>query len=179
MNENLKTTLIAACVALLVVVGARLVGEHSTNPDASFTEKLGAAVGITRYPNSGVVARYFRISTTTPQVAGTDGQLTVGPLARGITQIVATTTTWDPGILSAGAATSTEVSVSSTVTGFKRGFCSLGEFSTASSSGAGAQIVTGCYYATSTAVLSLFVPASSSQAYDFGVAGLTIYQIQF
>ena len=94
-------------------------------------------------------------------------------------EIVATTTTWNPPNVPIGGATSTEVSVSSTVTGFSRGLCSIGGFTLASSSGFGQVLHTGCLYGTSTAVISLSVPASSSQAVDIGTSTVTIYQLQF
>lgn len=110
-------------------------------------------------------------STTTDNLRVATGSTVLG--------IVATTTSWNPGALSAGASTSTEVSVSSTVTGFVRGLCQIGAFTSASSGANGLQFTTGCMYGTSTAILTLSVAPSSTGVLDIGASTVTIYQVKF
>lgn len=125
MNQTLKTILISALVAVVVVVGfVLLVGKQSGETN------LGAAVGINRYPNSGVVARYFKISTATPQTAGTDGTFKVGASGTDISNYQCATATWNPGVINSTTTATTTVSLSGAVVGN----LALGTFSAVSSS---------------------------------------------
>lgn len=62
MNNLIKTVLLQAAVsavvsAIVFTVGLGLVGSQSA-------QDLGAAIGTTRFPNSGIVAQYFNASST-------------------------------------------------------------------------------------------------------------------
>lgn len=82
MNNNLKTVIVAALVASLItvgvlVIGTKLVGNQSADGQ-SLEQMLGAAVGITRFPNSGIAARCLNITTSAgTATACTDGTVTL------------------------------------------------------------------------------------------------------
>jgi len=70
MKQHLSTVLVAALVASVVsVLVGGLVGGQSAN--------LGAAIGVTRYPNSGIASRGLRVSTSTTPSTPADGALEV------------------------------------------------------------------------------------------------------
>lgn len=112
MKQNLLTALVAALVASLVATLALLlVGNQSA-------ESLGAQLGITRYPNSGIAARFLTISTTAgTATAGADGSFTVS----GVTTLNGETTlgncgtaTFNPGAIATStlaAATTTDIAL--------------------------------------------------------------------
>lgn len=67
MKNKLTIALIAVTAVVVVLVGLKLVGNQSA-------ESFGAAIGITRYPNSGIAARFLNITATAgTATAGTDG----------------------------------------------------------------------------------------------------------
>jgi hypothetical protein len=77
MKQYLFSALIAAVVAVIVLgvsVGIGLVGDQSGQ---SLIDQLGAAVGITRLPRSGFVARYLKASTAMTAPSDASGSLTV------------------------------------------------------------------------------------------------------
>lgn len=112
MNNFLKTAAIALGVSLVVVGGFFwLVGGQSVHDVAG--------AGITRYPNSGIVARYLKVSTATPQTAGTDGTFSIGGGTE-IQKYACSSVTWNPGSLTTSTitnATSVDLAVSGVVLG--------------------------------------------------------------
>ena len=81
--NNLKQILVSALVAGLVagvvsVFGVMLVGNQLAD-----SQNLGAVLGITRYPNSGLSAHYLKLTDSpATSTAGAEGSLTVGGLAQ-------------------------------------------------------------------------------------------------
>ena len=92
MKNLLFTSLAAFLGALLAVLLGGLVNSQPA-------ETLGASGGITRFPNGGVVARYFKVSTSTAQTAGTDGTLNIGGGTDIKKYLCGTNTTFNPGAL--------------------------------------------------------------------------------
>ena len=116
---NTFKAIAVAAITTIVCLGAvffvaRLVGNQSAD------NALGAVLGITRYPNSGIAARYLKVSTTAGTAsAGTDGTFSIG----GGTEIdlyKCATATWNPGSIATStlaAATSTDIALSGAVLG--------------------------------------------------------------
>ena len=120
MKHTIITAICAAFVAAVVVfTGLTLVGNQSVGETV---QQFGAALGITRYPNSGLAARYLKITTTAgTATAGTDGSFSIGGGTE-ITGYKCVTATWNPGSLASSSidgisATSTDIALTGAVAG--------------------------------------------------------------
>lgn len=111
IKQLLITAIVAAIVASLVVlIGIRLVGDQSAEFGAS---------GISRYPNSGIAAKYLKV-TATPgtATAGSDGGLTIGSGGTEMTKYLCATVSWNPpSVASSGNPLTNATSTSITLTG--------------------------------------------------------------
>lgn len=132
MNQTLKTILAVVLGIVIGSIGYALVGNNQSG-------QFGAPIGvssITRYPNSGLAARFMYIGTTMPTTAQTDGSLISTGAATlsgtntlsGATTLSATTTATGFAQVSnpLGSASSTLYIGSSSGTGYFPGCLVLG-----------------------------------------------------
>lgn len=129
MNQTLKTALAVVLGIVIGSIGYALVGNNQSG-------QFGAPIGvssITRYPNSGLAARFMYIGTTMPTTAQTDGSFT----STGAATLSGTNTLSGATTLSG----STTLSATTTATGFAQVSNPLGSASSTlyigSSSGTG------------------------------------------
>lgn len=111
MKNTLKIALAFVAGAVLTFVGLMLVGNQSA-------QTFGAALGITRYPNSGIAARFIAISTTAgTATAGTDGSLSVGGGSSITVLQKCTSFTYNPSTFSSSTDATTTVAIAGPVVG--------------------------------------------------------------
>src|SRR3990167_9490545 len=115
-SKTILTSIITSVIVVgVVLLGAWLVGNQSADGT------LGA-LGITRFPNSGIAAQYLKLSSTPgTATAGSAGTLTVSGATTlsGTTTLTGETTlgncatkTWDPGSIATSTlaqATTTDI----------------------------------------------------------------------
>lgn len=131
MNQTLKTILIAAGVAILIVVGIRLVGNNQPQPVSDGL--LGATNGMNRFPNGGIAAHWLKLDTNPAgDTAGADGSLSVsgattfsgtvalsstlslGGTGTTLSKIVKQTASYNPPSLAQNATTTTTLAFTTT-----------------------------------------------------------------
>ena len=117
------------------------------------------------------------LSTNTLNVSSTavvTGTFTLGG-GSALTKFVATSTSWNPGLLNPGAATSTEIAIGS---GFVSSSPCMVALSTYTSTSTAQQTFWSCSVGTSTIVVTLQNHASSSAVVDYANGTLKIQQFQ-